>query len=285
MLAAIPEPEDPAPTVRVAEAADRLQPLVLQRNTTVLLPGLRGCTSRDSVQSWPSFRPAPHRTDGRITVKQRGDHQEAARKLELAGSFQALHDAYRQRETVFAAIMADRDDWEKATVQQRYLAVAADAELRRRHPGEHCPPLRSAEPELAARAADLTQADLDQMLAKARLNLSGTAPQTVTLGRVIYHPEGIVLPLSPASALPPIFEAAQAATLEVTGTPGLTSTLGLSWHPHVTMCYSTSQQPATPIIAALANEIGKNAKAALGRPQDKGKRSGTRMARNEGKAS
>jgi hypothetical protein len=45
--------------------------------------------------------------------------------------------------------MADRDDWEKATVQQRHLAVAADAELRRRHPDEHYPPLRSAEPEPA----------------------------------------------------------------------------------------------------------------------------------------
>ena len=74
---------------------------------------------------------------------------EAARKQELAGSYQALHDAYRQRETVFAATMADRDDWEKATVQQRHLAVAADAELRRRHPDEHYPPLRSAEPEPA----------------------------------------------------------------------------------------------------------------------------------------
>jgi hypothetical protein len=80
-------------------------------------------------------------------AQQRGDHQEAERKQELAGSYRALHDAYRQRETVFAATMADRDDWEKATVQQRHLAVAADAELRRRHPGEHYPPLRSAEPE------------------------------------------------------------------------------------------------------------------------------------------
>ena len=84
-----------------------------------------------------------------VAAQQRGEHQEAARKQELAGSYQALHDAYRQRETVFAATMADRDDWEKATVQQRHLAVAADAELRRRHPEEHYPPLRSAEPEPA----------------------------------------------------------------------------------------------------------------------------------------
>jgi hypothetical protein len=42
--------------------------------------------------------------------------------------------------------MADRADWDKATLQQRHLAVAADAELRRRHPGQHFTPLRLAEP-------------------------------------------------------------------------------------------------------------------------------------------
>ena len=82
-------------------------------------------------------------------AQQRGDHQEAARQRDLAGSYQALHDAYRRRETVFAATMADRQDWDRATVQQRHLAVAADAELRRRHLGEHHLPLRSAEPEPA----------------------------------------------------------------------------------------------------------------------------------------
>jgi hypothetical protein len=77
---------------------------------------------------------------------------------------------------------------------------------------------------LVGRTADLTQSDLDQMLGKARLKLNGIAPQTVALGRVIYHPEGIVLPVSPASALAPIFEAAQASTLEITGITGVTST-------------------------------------------------------------
>jgi hypothetical protein len=43
--------------------------------------------------------------------------------------------------------MADRADWEEATRQQRQLAIAADAELRRRHPGQHYQPLRSAESE------------------------------------------------------------------------------------------------------------------------------------------
>jgi hypothetical protein len=90
------------------------------------------------------------------------------------------------------------------------------------------------------------------MLSETRLKLNGTAPQTVTLGPVIYHPEGIVLPMSPASALAPNFEAAQAATLEITGTPGVTSTPGPSWVPHVTLCYSTSQRSAAPIILRSA---------------------------------
>jgi hypothetical protein len=65
-----------------------------------------------------------------------------------------MRDAYRERETVFAVNMADRADWEKATRRQRQLAVAADAELRRRHPGQPWPPLRSAEPEPASQAQD-----------------------------------------------------------------------------------------------------------------------------------
>ena len=84
-------------------------------------------------------------------ARRRGEHEQAARQQALAASYQAMHDAYRERETVFAAAMADRADWEQATRQQRQLAVAADAELRRRHPGQPWPPLRSAEPELAAR--------------------------------------------------------------------------------------------------------------------------------------
>jgi hypothetical protein len=82
-------------------------------------------------------------------ARHRGDHDSAARQQELAASYQALHEAYRQRETVFAATMADRADWDAATRAQRHLAVAADAELRRRHPGQHHPSLRSAEPERA----------------------------------------------------------------------------------------------------------------------------------------
>src|SRR5207247_9037374 len=79
----------------------------------------------------------------------RGDHDNAAAQRKLAAGYQALEGAYRQRETVFAQTMADRADRDTATRAQRQLAVAADAELRRRHPGQYFSPLRSAEPEPA----------------------------------------------------------------------------------------------------------------------------------------
>ena len=78
-----------------------------------------------------------------------GRHETASREEFLAASYSAMHDAYRQREAIFAAVMGDRQQWEQATRQQRQLAVAADAELRRRNPGQQHPPLRSAEPEPA----------------------------------------------------------------------------------------------------------------------------------------
>ncbi len=78
-----------------------------------------------------------------------GQAEEAARNQVLAASYQAMHNAYAEREAVFATVMTDRRDWEQATRQQRQLAVAADTELRRRHPDQRYPPLRTAEAEPA----------------------------------------------------------------------------------------------------------------------------------------
>ena len=81
-----------------------------------------------------------------------GHHEAAARHRALAASYKAMDNAYRDREHVFAGVMADRADWEAATRQQRQLAVAADAELRRRHPEQRFTSLRSAEPHPATDA-------------------------------------------------------------------------------------------------------------------------------------
>jgi hypothetical protein len=75
-----------------------------------------------------------------------GDHGRARQQDTLAASYRALGGLYRQREQTLAQAMADRQDWEQATAASRHLAIAADAELRRRHPDQHIESLRSAEP-------------------------------------------------------------------------------------------------------------------------------------------
>ena len=107
----------------------------------------------------------------------RGQHDHAAQQQQLSDSYHALHEAYQHRETVFAATMADRADWDAATRAQRHLAVAADAELRRRHPGQHYPPLRSAEPQPA------TQAQRDELTLTAGKQTPETAPVDQGAGR------------------------------------------------------------------------------------------------------
>ena len=84
------------------------------------------------------------------TARKTGDLDRAARHETLAASYRALRDLYQQREHTVAQATVDRQDWEKATAASRRLAIAADAELRRRHPGRKIGPLRSAEPAPAS---------------------------------------------------------------------------------------------------------------------------------------
>jgi hypothetical protein len=134
-----------------------------------------------------------------------GDHARAGRHETLAASYRALRDHYQQREQIFAQALADRQEWEHATAEPRRLAIAADAELRRRHPGQKIEPLRSAEPapasdtgreqlhpvpdgELAETAAwirDLAmqrQAFRDEMDERQRLTVPGEDPVWGDLG-------------------------------------------------------------------------------------------------------
>jgi len=86
-----------------------------------------------------------------------GDHGRACRHDGLATSYRAMRDRYRQQEILFAQTMADRLEWDRATGPSRHLAIAADAELRRRYPDKTIEPLRSAEP---APISDTDRADL-----------------------------------------------------------------------------------------------------------------------------
>jgi hypothetical protein len=79
-------------------------------------------------------------------ARKTGDHDRADRHQTLATSYRALRDHYQQQEQTLAQAMANRQEWEHATAGPRSLAIAADAELRRRHPHQKIEPLRSGEP-------------------------------------------------------------------------------------------------------------------------------------------
>ena len=79
-------------------------------------------------------------------ARKAGHYARAGRHGELAASYRAMADCYQQQETIFVQTMADRQEWEHATAHSRRLAIAADAELRRRHPDLKIKPLHSAEP-------------------------------------------------------------------------------------------------------------------------------------------
>jgi hypothetical protein len=89
-----------------------------------------------------------HQSDGSDDGTERARAERTAAQLEAERACATP----TPREAVFAAVMADRADWDRVTRRQWQLAVAAGAELRRRHPGRSHPPPRSADPEPATGA-------------------------------------------------------------------------------------------------------------------------------------
>ena len=96
---------------------------------------------------------------------------------------------------------------------------------------------------LAGPAADFPPDKLRQMTETAADLLATTNPAAVSLGQVLYHPEAIMLCVTPDEALTAIYDATCSATHQVAGAhaPGGQPA---RWRPHITICYSTSSQPA-----------------------------------------
>jgi 2'-5' RNA ligase len=107
----------------------------------------------------------------------------------------------------------------------------------------------------AGAAGQISEGDMEQMIARAQSALARTPPVTVTLQRVLYHPEAIALGVSPASALAPLLAAARTATRGVPGADLTGDQREERWIPHLTLCYSTTQQPAAPVITALGKTL------------------------------
>ena len=103
---------------------------------------------------------------------------------------------------------------------------------------------------IAGPASEIGDEQIQQMAAIGSRLLADVPPPTVTVGKVLYHPEAIMLAAGPPEALLPVLEAARQATKEVTGSSGQAGSK-LPWIPHITIAYSTAHQAASPIIATL----------------------------------
>jgi 2'-5' RNA ligase len=137
-------------------------------------------------------------------------------------------------------------------------STAADARRRlARFAGLHMtPPQWLHVTVLRAGTTDrISQDDMKQMLARAQDALARTPPVTMTLQRILYHPEAIALSVSPESALAPLLAAARNATRGALGEDTAGNTREEAWVPHLTLCYSTTRQLAAPVIAELGKTL------------------------------
>jgi len=101
--------------------------------------------------------------------------------------------------------------------------------------------------------ADEIESEPEALIGHGRKHLSAIAPTAVTFGRILYHPEAIMLGVRPDGALDPVLGAVQDATLAATGQYGVIE--HQPWIPHVTVAYGNASQPAAPIIAALGRQM------------------------------
>ena len=108
---------------------------------------------------------------------------------------------------------------------------------------------------VAGTTEDISREELELMLSGAQQRLGSIQPINVTVSRVLYHPEAIMLGFTPEGALDPIHQAVRHATLAVTGRPGSVTGPAGRWTPHITISYSTGRQPMAPIAVALGREV------------------------------
>jgi hypothetical protein len=91
--------------------------------------------------------------------------------------------------------MTDRTEWEHATEHSRRLAIATDAELRRRHPDLRIKPLHSAEP---APVSDIDREELtltpDEKIGEMAAWIRDLAAQRQAFREKIEERQGLMVP-------------------------------------------------------------------------------------------
>lgn len=132
-------------------------------------------------------------------------------------------------------------------------SAAADAqEVLEKFPGFHMTPHEWLHITVlvAGSTEAITRDQMHAMLESAQQSLCSVAPIPVNFGKILYHPEAVMLAVTPVSALMPILHAARSATRMAAGNDNSTDSPS-PWAPHVTVAYSTVEQPAKPIISTL----------------------------------
>jgi 2'-5' RNA ligase len=134
--------------------------------------------------------------------------------------------------------------------QIRELALIARERLAR-FPGLHFTPTRWLHVTTLAvgLVEEFSEADIGNMVGRARGFLSSIPPVRIVLGKILYHPEAIALGVEPTGVLDPVRDAVHTAVMNGQKKEHE------PWVPHVTLAYSTSIQPAAPIIATLGRKL------------------------------
>lgn len=137
-------------------------------------------------------------------------------------------------------------------------AAAKDAqEILARFPGLHMTPRRwlHITTLFVGSTDEITRTQMMTMVSEAQRLLGDLAPIPVILSKILYHPEAITLRVQPGEALRPILNTAQTATRKAVGLAGTINGPFPSWTPHMTVSYSTTEQPAEPILTALGKTV------------------------------
>jgi 2'-5' RNA ligase len=139
--------------------------------------------------------------------------------------------------------------------QARAAADAAQGVLREL-PGFHLTPEAWLHMTLfvAGSSEDIGASDrLAEMTTTVQAAVRDIEPIELTVGRVLYHPEAIVLAVEPVEPLRNLRDAVLDATATSVG--DLDVLPSCAWVPHTTVAYSTAGQAAAPIIGALGESI------------------------------
>lgn len=98
-----------------------------------------------------------------------------------------------------------------------------------------------------------TPEHLAEMTSNVQTAVQDVEPIEVTIERVLYHPEAILLAVDPAEPLRRLRDVVLDATATTVGELNTQPSSG--WIPHMTIAYSTAGQDAAPIIDALGKSV------------------------------